>query len=103
VDGHDLIPHKDGTQSRETQHDIILLADQEEGQDALFPEMGVATAIINNPQLTDVIAVLNRGVGTDDGERQMLCSHGLTYVVGIAFDTRHGLRQEPAVDENLCH
>ena len=121
MDGHDLMPDEDGAQARETENDVILLADkekgqdalfpslgtvhpalflyrQEKGQDALFPEMGVAATIMDNLQAADVVAGLNRGLGTDEGEWLTQLGYGLAHVVGIAFDTRHGLRQKSAVD-----
>jgi hypothetical protein len=98
VDGHDFIPDKDGAQSRETYNDIVFLADKEKGQDALFPEMGVASAIMDNLHTAGVVAGLNRGMGTDENEWQLLFRHSLAHIVGIALDTRHGLCQESAVD-----
>ena len=98
MDGHDLMPDEDGAQARETENDVILLADKEKGQDALFPEMGVAATIMDNLQAADVVAGLNRGLGTDEGEWLTQLGYGLAHVVGIAFDTRHGLRQKSAVD-----
>ena len=98
MDGHDFIPDKDGPQARETEHDIVLLADKEKGQDALFPEMGVASAIMDDLHTAGVVAGLDRGMWTDEDEWQLLLRHGLAHVVGIALDTRHGLRQESAVD-----
>ena len=94
---------EDGPQARETEHNIVLLTHKEKGQDALFPKMGVATTIMDDLQTADVVTVLNRDLGTDDGKRQLLLCHCLAHVVGIALDTRHGLRQKPAVDVYLCH
>ena len=98
VDGHHLVSDQDGTQTHETEYDIVSLIEEEKGQDALFPEMGIASTIVNNLQAIDVVTVLNRSLGTNDGKRQLLLCHRLTHVGGIAFDTRHGLRQESAVD-----
>ena len=98
MNGHDLMSDKDGTQACETEDDIIPLTEKEEGQDALFPEMGVASAIMDNLQTTDVVAGLNRGMGADDSKGELLLRHRLAHIIGIAFDTRHGLRQESAVD-----
>ena len=102
MDGHDLMSDEDRTQTCETENDIIPFADKEKGQNALFPEMGVALAIMDDLHTADVVAGLNRGVGADEGEWQTQFSHRLAHVVGIAFDTRHGLRQKSAVDI-YCH
>ena len=98
MDGHDLMSNEDGAQPRKTEDNIVFFPHKEKGQDALFPEMGVTTAIMDDLQTADIVAVLNRGLRTDEDDRLMLFSQGLTHIVGIAFDTRHGLGQESAVD-----
>ena len=98
MDGHDLMSNEDGAQPRKTEDNIVFLSDKEKGQYALFPDMRVSTAILDDLQTADIVAGLNRGLGTNEDDRLMLFSQGLTHIVGIAFDTRHGLRQETAVD-----
>ena len=85
------MPNEDGTQACETEYKIVLFADKEKRQHTLFPEVGIADTIVNNGQVTHVVVLMNRGLGTDDGKGLLKTCHRLTDVVGIALNTCHGL------------
>ena len=77
MDSHDLVSDEDGAQTCETENDIVFLPDEEKRQDALFPEMGVSSSIMDNLQSADIIAVLNGGLRADKSEWLMQFRHSL--------------------------
>ena len=102
VNRHDLMANQDRTQAREAEYKIVLLANEEKRKHTLFPEMGVANAVMNDGQVAYVVVLMDRRLRTYDGEGLTKACHSLADIVGIALDTRHGLCQEPSVDI-YCH
>ena len=80
----------------------MLLANEEKRKHALFPKVGVADAVMNDGQVAYIVVLMNRCFRTYDGKGLVEPGHCLADIVGIALDTRHGLRQESSVDIQ-CH
>ena len=102
VYSHHLVANQDRAQSREAENEVVLLAEEEEWQHALLPEMGVADAVVNNGEFADIVVLVDGCLGTDDGKWLLEAGHRLAHAVGIALDTRHGLCQKSSVDI-YCH
>ena len=60
--------NQDGTQPCEAEYHIILFADEEERKYTLFPEVGVADAIVNDGQVAHVVVLMDRCFGTNHGK-----------------------------------
>lgn len=102
MNDHHFLTDQYGSQSCEIKERKIFFAYQEERQYALLPEVGAPYAISDNLKTTDVIAWQNGlRLRTDHGKWLLQVSERLANIVGIALNTRHGLREKSSV--NIYH